>query len=364
MAPNAEFRVTRGANPKTRRAKSSTVSAMASGEPTVSSKGLRPPFFTAAARLQRPVPELAASVGVPLSLLTDVSARVPHSTVVRVWDGLAERCEDPCFGLTAASLVGAPQVDLVDIAFARAPTLRALCESLCRYQRLFHDANRVSVLSEREHFIVRHAFSRPLSRSRHFTEFILAMWTARLGGALGPRIGLSSVSFRHDAPADVSAARKTFACSVSWGAEHDQLSAPIAFLDEPLHAGDAALVGGLEGQLDAELDALGDAEVGETVRRRVVQALRASESIDLDVIARRLALSSRTLQRRLRLERTSYRDVVDEARREIAVDVLARGSDATDVAFLLGFSELSAFSRAFRRWTGATPAAWGRERAV
>lgn len=334
---------------------------MAIGEPTVSSKGLRAPFLAAAARTQRPMPDLAASVGVPLTLLNDVSARVPHGTMVRVWDGLADRCGDASFGLTAAKLIGAPQLDLVDLAFARAPTVRALCECFSRYQRLLHEANQATVETSHASFVVRHAFSRPLARSRHFTEFILAMWAARLRGVTGGRLSFTAVCFQHDAPSDVALAEETFGVRVRWNAPHDELTAPIALFDEPLGGGDARVVSALETHLVGELDALDAARIPDAVRLCIVESLRASESPDVDVVARRLALSRRTLQRRLREARTSFRDVVDAARHEVALDALTRGGrDMTDVAFLLGFSELSAFSRAFRRWTGASPTSWRR----
>lgn len=73
-------------------------------------------------------------------------------------------------------------------------------------------------------------------------------------------------------------------------------------------------------------------------------------------IAAELAMSERSVQRSLSEESTSYREIVDEVRKGLALSHLSRpGSTATDVAFLLGFSEPSAFTRAFRRWTGASP---------
>ena len=67
-------------------------------------------------------------------------------------------------------------------------------------------------------------------------------------------------------------------------------------------------------------------------------------------------MSERSIQRRLNEEHTSYRQLVDEVRKSLAIEHLSRpGTSTTDVAFLLGFSEPSAFTRAFRRWTGAAP---------
>jgi AraC-like DNA-binding protein len=79
----------------------------------------------------------------------------------------------------------------------------------------------------------------------------------------------------------------------------------------------------------------------------------------LEEVAAALAMSDRTLQRELRNEQTSFRELVDVVRREIAVQQLAQpGNSAAEVGFLLGFSDPSAFTRAFRRWTGTAPAAF------
>ena len=76
----------------------------------------------------------------------------------------------------------------------------------------------------------------------------------------------------------------------------------------------------------------------------------------LSEVASALAMSERSIQRGLRDEDTSYRQLVDEVRKDLALQHLGRpGTSATDVAFLLGFSEPSAFTRAFRRWTGSAP---------
>jgi AraC-like DNA-binding protein len=76
----------------------------------------------------------------------------------------------------------------------------------------------------------------------------------------------------------------------------------------------------------------------------------------LDEVASELGMSERTLQRELRLEKTSFRQLIEDIRKEIAMQHLAQpGASASEAAFLLGFSEPSAFTRAFRRWTGSAP---------
>jgi AraC-like DNA-binding protein len=99
------------------------------------------------------------------------------------------------------------------------------------------------------------------------------------------------------------------------------------------------------------------------VRELLVDALEAGEP-DVDAVADELAISGRTLQRRLRDEGTSFREVLATTRRDLAEALLATGvGSVTEIAHRLGFSETAAFSRAFRRWTGQSPATWRRANA-
>lgn len=335
-------------------------------EPTVCIKGLRPPFLAASLRTGEALPALLARFDVAPALLADLSARVPHSLVVRVWEGLGELAADPCFGPTAVSLLGPPQLDLVDFALLCSPTPRALGETFLRYQRLFHDANDARVVEGEEVVETRHAFRGELPRSRHFVEFIVAVWSAKMRALLGEESGRPRwVSFRHARPALDAPYEALLGAEVRFGAEHDALALPRATLDSRLANAAESAHAAFDRQLQAELARLAPASFAQQLRARVVALLRSgsSEAWELEALARGMRLSRRTLQRRLAEEGGSFRDVLDDARKEVALDVLARGAGTatmTDLAFALGFSEHSAFSRAFRRWTGQSPSTFAR----
>lgn len=328
-------------------------------EPTVCIKGLRLPFLTASIRTGTPLPTLAEGLGVSPLLLGDITARAPHSLVVRVWDGLARACGEPAFGVLCASTLGAPQLDVADLVLHRAETFDVLTRSFLRYQRLFHEANDVHTRVEGGDWVMEHRFRVPLARSRPFSEFILAIWVSRLRAIVGPSaVALRCVRYRHEAPADVAPYREHFGADVVWGAEEDAIVLAEEALHGPLVGGDPARRTALELHLERELSSLPSESLLDDLRRHVVALVRSGSerAFDVDHVAQRLALSRRTLQRRLAEQGTSFRDQVDLARREIATSELRRGTTTlTELAFMLGFSENSAFARAFRRWTGTTP---------
>jgi AraC-like DNA-binding protein len=127
-------------------------------------------------------------------------------------------------------------------------------------------------------------------------------------------------------------------------------------LEARILSADPALLAVFEGDAQRRLEHL-ESRGGVSSRVLTVLGSRLKGEVPaLSSVASELAMSERSIQRGLREEDTSYRQLVDVVRKDLALQHLSRpGTSATDVAFLLGFSEPSAFTRAFRRWTGAPP---------
>ena len=112
------------------------------------------------------------------------------------------------------------------------------------------------------------------------------------------------------------------------------------------------------------MNSLPKGDVAESVRRAIEQLLGSGE-VSLSRIARDMATSPRSLQRRLAREETHFGAVVDQVRERLARRYLRdKERTTTEVALLLGFADLSSFSRAFKRWTGESPAAFRSREAV
>ncbi|MEM1413464.1 MAG: AraC family transcriptional regulator [Myxococcota bacterium] len=163
-------------------------------------------------------------------------------------------------------------------------------------------------------------------------------------------------TFRHPArgPADLHEA--FFGCPVAFEAERDALVFARADLEVPNRLGDATIAGFFDTHLEGELAQLADdAGLEQRVRIRVSAAL--SEGVPkISDTAKHLGMSGRTLQRRLADRGVSYQTLVDEARRQLAEKLLREtGYSLAEIAYLTGFSEQSAFTRAFKRWAGQTP---------
>jgi AraC-like DNA-binding protein len=164
------------------------------------------------------------------------------------------------------------------------------------------------------------------------------------------------VSFQHPAPSDTREHERFFGTRVVFGAAWDGYTLPRAALETVPRASNPALSAYLEAQMQEALKTLPEAvSLVERVRVLIAQELASGEP-SMPGIARRLHLGERTLRRELAEAGATFRELVEQVRRERALELLRSGqASLTEVAFLLGFSEASAFTRAFKRWHGVPP---------
>ena len=167
---------------------------------------------------------------------------------------------------------------------------------------------------------------------------------------------LLAVYLKHPAPDNTDDHRDFFGCPIHFDSDRDALYVPTEVLEAPNHLGDKSISRFFDAHLKEEVSKLEDElSLEREVQMHVSRAL-SEGAPTISVVAQQLSMSGRTLQRRLSERGTSYQYLVDESRRQLAENLL-RETDYSlaDIAFMLGFSEQSAFSRAFKRWVGQTP---------
>lgn len=311
-----------------------------------------------------PAASLMVDVGFDPAWLHDPDARMPLAVESRLWDEAARRSGDPDFGLHAAAAIRPGLFQVLDYAVRTAPTLGVALQRLVRYNRLLHDAATFDIQRQGPVVSIEHRFTHPGARaSRHAVEFTLAslvVVAAQIGAC---PVQAVAVEFAHEAAGNLPTHRALFGVTPRFGAPRSRLLLAAAVLQHPVPATDAELSRIVTAYADSLLDRLGPAAPSwsERVRQALLQGL-AGDGATMPAVARQLGLSERTLQRRLRDEGTGFAPLLDAVRRELALRWVGEARLALgEVAYLLGFSEPSAFHRAFRRWTGATPHAWRRQ---
>jgi AraC-like DNA-binding protein len=319
---------------------------------------------TVAVRLYRPVAlaleargisaaEVFAEFDMPHPGSAGWNVRLPLPQIAGIWGRLLSVTGDAAFALHAAEHVDLTTCDVVTYLEANATTLREALLKKLEYLPLMTnaiawtldtpDAETVLTLHERP----------PRPPLAPVAEYLLAARHVFLK-RFGPTAwALRHVSFRHAAPEDTGEHTRIFGVTPRFDAAQDQLGFDAALLDAPMRKRDAALAELLGRYAEQALSAM---PVTESVGDRVRDLLRAGSDPGITHTARKLGLSTRSLQRALTNEGTSYLEISTRARRAIAERLLARGELAiSEIAYALGFRDVPAFHKAFLRWTGSTP---------
>lgn len=308
------------------------------------------------------LPRLAREAGLGLAVLTpesvaDPDGRVPARTVLALWQTLPELSGHEHFGLWLAEVAKAAPISPAAWFILSSPTLEVGLERVVRFQRLLHDRSQSQLRRDENELCYVHQVGDPAFRApRHAIEFgfAQAVWLVRR--ALGRTVFPSRVHFQHAAPKDIAPYAALFGRGVTFGASSDELAFARQTCELPLVTQDDALSELVLAHARVLLERLPtDTSWATRVRSAIVRAL-PRDLPDLERVAQTLSSTKRTLQRRLAEEGTSFEEIFDAVRRELAERYLnERRLSVQECAFLLGYSDLSAFHRAFSRWHGVSP---------
>jgi len=299
---------------------------------------------------------LLREAGVDPAALRDPSARIPST----FWDTAGAKAvaliPDPAFALRAARCWHPSNLGALGHAWLASSTLRTGLERLQRYSRVLGEKAELKITNTREglRFVYDHRRRDPVLRaigSDFVMSLVVDMCRMNYGASLRP----VEVRLSRAKPGDIEPYRHFYGCPIHFETNEDSflLSAHVA--DEPLHTANRQLAGILDSILTAQLAALDKDNIPARCKSSVLEQLTSGEVSENDM-ARQLHMSRRTLQRKLAESNTTYQKLVDDTRRDLALRYMEdAGKSITDVTFLLGFSGQSAFTRAFKRWTGTSP---------
>lgn len=293
--------------------------------------------------------------------LEDPDLRVPEPIAQEVWRLASRITRDEGLGLHVAESLPRGALDLVEYAFRSSSSLALGLERLARYGRVLSDRVAARVQSQGDDFllIVGDTGASPLHTAR--AEFSLAVALRLARDATGVDIRPRQVCFAHQGPRDTSEFARYFRAPVHFSSGSNALVLLRSDAERPLRGADPALSSIVRRRLDKTLierDAPDTGALSSRVRRLVVEEI-GQRTLTPGVVATQLGMSTRTLSRRLAIEGTSFRRVLDEARCQFATALLHdRSLSVGDIAFFLQYSEPAAFHRSFKRWTGQTPRAF------
>ena len=301
---------------------------------------------------------LFRQMSVDPELIKDSHARIREETVIDLWQRAIELTGDNCLAIKTAKHWHPSQLGAMGYAWLASSTLRTALNRIARYIRVINDNRKVVLEEAEEGFIYRLQLQDgiDIAMPAIYFNLHLAVLIELCRTNYGEQLDPLAVTLTHSEPNCVEAYSAHFRCPVTFDADENSLTLPIEAIDRPL-LGNNPMLATLSDQVMIEqLASLDRAKLTEQVKAVIIEQL-PSGKIHINKVAGVLAISPRTLQRRLKSEGTSFALLLEEARRELAIEYVRKKSPFTlcEIAFLLGFSEESAFSRAFKRWTGLSP---------
>lgn len=301
---------------------------------------------------------LLAAAGIPAKALQ--WERWPIDYITRLWRA-AERCSgDPGFGLKVGARVGPASISVVGFALQSAATLRDAIMTVQKYQRLISDGGRFQMLAgDSATWLVYHPRQGELAFSPHQIEAVLAAVMTVAGWVTGTTLRPRQVQFSQARLGPLRGYRDVFACPIGFEQAFSGIRVDNAVLDQPLPQADPQFAQMHEQYAAARLAALGLSGVSAPELRQWLSAHIGPRVPRRAQAAHALGISERTLARRLGEQGQTFDGLLDDVRRELALQAVADPERAlVDIAQSLGFAESSTFYRAFRRWTDMPPARW------
>lgn len=307
--------------------------------------------------------ELCRSVNLDLSALEDADNQIPFSQLVALGENAARLTGDEAFGLRVGEQTDVKMYGVLGYVTLNSQTFGEAFDRLIRYQQIRTNAVKftLEIIGSDAHlaYIYQTTDVVPQSRRQESEEMmstIIKVGRDLTGVDWKPR----EVHFEHAQPKNISEHKRIFRASVYFDKPLTKLIFDSSVLTLPIAEADLTLGSLLERQAEDLLakSPRHEAAFAGQVQQIIKENLRGGEA-RMETICRKLGSSSRTLQRKLREEGTSYQELLEETQRDLSEFYLRKPEMAIcEVAYLLGFSQPSAFHRAFRRWTGLTPKAF------
>jgi AraC-like DNA-binding protein len=307
--------------------------------------------------------DLLAQAGLTRDFLEDPDSRIPAPTVMGIWNALRERAGDPALQLVAPASLPFGAYRVIDYLVAACPTVGEGITDFKRFFGLIADAVNLSIVHDHDEYCLclMMADGRPVPPV--YVDYVFAALVTRIRMRIKTDLHVLWVELCQPEPLNPAPYGEVFAAPVEFGAAADRLCFSASEWKAPTESADAALARVLEEHariLERRIPSHASGFRTE-VQKAIAAALPEGRGSVGD-IARALNLSVRTLQRKLVEAGTSFREVSDLVRGQLAQEYLTDGSvSIAEVAFLLGFSEQSSFNRAFRGWTGESPGRWRRQ---
>lgn len=311
---------------------------------------------------------LMLQAGLDVALLNDPLARYPSRQVIEFWKLAIQATGDPLLGVAVSRQIAVSTFHALGFALLASNDLASMFERMTRYFRLVTNAGEIQFVHQEGVGQVLVKVDADLLTPDDaealwcVLDAVLLVVVRACHMLYGADFKPLELRLQRPRPARHESLEKAFLHMPIYGCAENALLVDEATLSRRLIHGNAELARVNEEATGRYLSGLGvpdgDAQWMATLKNLLQERLPAGDPPQSEV-AQALGLTPRTLQRKLADAGTTYRDVIHQTRRALALEYLAQTTySVSEIAYLLGFAEVSGFTRAFRRWTDSSPSAW------
>ncbi len=303
------------------------------------------------------VTRILKSVQLRAATVIDPEGRIPthkEAALLEVASGLTG---DRCFGTRLGMTLKPKQFGVLGYVALSSDSLRSALVKICRYQRVLSEGCEAQLENQSDRTILKWSVIDPKAKKTTQSDEVSAGICVSIFRALtSTHLSPVSVEFRHRGPEDLREHQRLLGCPVAFGRPRNAMTLTKAQLDLPIRTADAMLLGILERYCREILGRKPKKpDIVFRVREMIVGFLPEGKT-SMDRVSSELGMSARTLARRLEDQGSSYREILDDVRRQLALQYTSdRRIRLGEIAFLLGYNDQTSFNHAFRRWTGGPP---------
>jgi AraC-like DNA-binding protein len=306
---------------------------------------------------KKDVAAILSRAGMALAAVQDPSARLEADAQIRVLEIAAQELGDDYFGFNLARSFDVRAIGLVYYVMASSERLSDALLNAERYSQIVNEGVRLRVTLNGGATVALDYVDLERQLDRHHIEFWIVALVRMCREVTSSRLALSRLRVRHRRANPSDSFKSFFGTEIEFGANADEIvfSAPVAAL--PAFQHDSYLNRLLRRYADRALACRTARAANLRLEvERIASELLPHGNASAAAVARKLGISSRSLSRRLRAEGVTFSTVLDELRQALAETYLEeRELSISEIAWLLGYEEVSSLTHAFRRWTGVTP---------
>ncbi len=300
---------------------------------------------------------LTERTGIDPLVLKDPNNRLPVATLLTLFKESSKSICDPDFGLHVGCQINPGSYSILGYLAMSCHTVREAFELMPRYRRIVMDTGQTKLTRYDTYSVVTwHPISPLLLEQRYLVDMIFSGWVNFIRMLHGTNERPQRVEFTYPNPEDSTLHRALFGESLHFGQPQNRLFFDNKMLDLPLSNANPLLFESLSTLAKYAIRSLEASESTSSQVKKLLTRLMPKAEATIDRVTKELGTNKRALQRQLGAEGTTFKEILQELRKELAVQYLNDLQlTILDIALLLGYSENSAFTAAFRSWHGLSP---------